>query len=154
MNDPFFVDPNLDQMYNFILSNLINLSPAQQQALHAALTEMLPAAKPPAPQNKFDETFSLSAEVEAMLNMSRALRQEIMSGDRLREGVDPRAAKEAISANNTLLNTLLKVTEQVRSFERQRSIEKAVVDSLKSLPAEYQEEFLANLTKVFEEYYV
>lgn len=141
--DPFFTPPLLDEYVEAVIQHADSLVPVQRARLVAAFA-------PKRAVNEYGEGFSLAVEVEEMLKMARALRQQVMVGNQVADGVGPREVKEAVSASNTLLNTLLKVHEQVMSFERQRGIEKAVIEAISDLPHEQKERFFAKLTELLE----
>ena len=73
------------------------------------------------------------------------MRRQIMIGNNIREGLNPREVREAVAASSSLLSTLLKVHEKVMSFERQRAIENAVIETVRELPEPAKEAFFINL---------
>ena len=74
--------------------------------------------------------FDFSREIAEQLVAVRALRAQILAGNRVREGVSSRDVRELISASSTLLSNLMKTHEKVQSFERQRKIEEALIEVL------------------------
>lgn len=97
-------------------------------------------------QEQYDADFSFTDELSEQIKAIRAMRKSVITAHgQVREGASVREVKEVVSASSTMLQTLLKTHDQVQSFERQRAIEKAVIDTVKSLPQEYREKFFAEL---------
>jgi hypothetical protein len=143
MDDPFFTPPQLNEYVDSVIEHAQSLTPIQKARLTAAFA-------PRSSGNEYGEDFSLAIEVEEMLKMARALRKQVMVGNQVADGVGPREVKEAVSASNTLLNTLLKVHEQVMSFERQRAIEKAVTEAISELSHDHKQKFFTRLSELLE----
>ena len=56
-----------------------------------------------------------------------------------------REVKEVVTASNTLLQTLMKTHSKVLSYDRQRAIEEATVETMKALPDEERATFFSLL---------
>lgn len=141
--DPFFSPPLLEEAVGLVTTHAGFLSAEQRHRLQAVLA-------PPRTENTYGADFSLLQEMEELLNMARALRQHVMTGNQVAEGIGTREVKEAVSASNTLLSTLIKVHEQVLSFERQRAIEQATIKAIGTLPEESRAQFFSTLEELLE----
>jgi len=105
----------------------------------------LAASLAPREDVEYGADFDLKDEVQAQIMAVRAMRDAVMPGGRVRQGVPAREVKEVVTASSTLLNTLLKMHEKVLSFDRQRAIEEAVTDTIRTLPDEQQKLFMTAL---------
>jgi hypothetical protein len=92
---------------------------------------------------EYGADFDLRKEVQMQILAVRAMRDAIMPGGRMRQGVPAREMKEVVTASSTLLNTLLKTHKDVMSFDRQRAIEEAVITSVRTLSEDQQRAFFA-----------
>ncbi len=90
--------------------------------------------------------FDFASEVTAQIRAVRAMRRSVMSDSgKVLENVSARELKEVVSASSTLLQTLLKTHEKVLSFDRQRAVERSVVEVVKRLGKDEQTLFFATL---------
>ena len=85
--------------------------------------------------------FDMGKEVEMQILAVRAMRNSIMPGGIVRPGTPAREVKEVVTASSTLLTTLLKTHEKIMSYDRQRAIEEATVEVIKTLPDEQRDQF-------------
>lgn len=88
----------------------------------------------------FDHEFDLQEEVNAQLRMLRSLRSRAD-----RENLSVRETRDVLSSASTLIQMLIKEQEKVVNIDRLRTIEKAVVEAVQTLPQEQQDIFLKNL---------
>ena len=94
---------------------------------------------------EYNASFDIKEEIQAQIVAVRALRNSVMPGGVVRPGLPAREIKEAVSASSTLLSSLMKHHEKVLSMDRQRAIELAVTDAVRSLPDEQRETFFSLL---------
>ena len=96
------------------------------------------------PQLEYDETYSLKDEMTMLLVAVRAMRNEILDGDRLRKNVGVKDLKEFLGSSSTIMSTLMKNHEKLMSMERHRAIEQATIETLKEIGGdEVVDRFLA-----------
>ncbi|WP_422451867.1 hypothetical protein [Endozoicomonas sp. ALC066] len=105
------------------------------QAIRFRVESDLPA---PEQDNEYGAGFSLAQEINMQLKAVRALRSSVMyDSGRPKEDVDPRDLKDAITAANSMIGTLMKQHEKVMSMERNRAVESATVEALQELKEEH-----------------
>jgi hypothetical protein len=144
MVDPFYVPQDLEYCAVQVIQHYESLPEELRKRLENKVDPLQNKG------NQYGSDFSLTEEVNEMLKMARALRKDLMVGDFISDDATTRDVKEAVSASNTLLNTIIKSHGQLMSFERQRAIEKAVVDSVMYLPDEQKTNFFKVLEKNLE----
>ena len=97
----------------------------------------------------FNSGFDLSEEIGRQIAMVRALRDMVLDPTwRIREEYSARDAKEVISSASTLLTTLMRFHEKIVQIDRQKAIEVATIEAIKTLPEEVQERFFGKLEEL------
>lgn len=126
----------LEDSVEAVLDNPGLLTEEQLINLHAILQHYLPDTV------KYDANFDFSSEVTAQITAVRAMRMRVMNANgTLKQDVTVREAKEVIGACTTLLTTLMRHHKTIQNFDRQRSLEYATVEAIKTLPEKNQRLF-------------
>jgi hypothetical protein len=95
---------------------------------------------------EYGPDFDIGDEVRMQIVAVRAMRRSVMTdGGVVRVGVPARELKEVVTASNTLLQTLMKTHDKIMSYDRQRAIEEAVVETMHSLPDDKRIQFMEQL---------
>jgi hypothetical protein len=81
----------------------------------------------------YDETFDLKTEIAAQIQAVRALRSQVMDGNRVRQGVTARDMKDTVATTTSLISTLMKYHEDMMSLDRRRAMEQATIAVLQEL---------------------
>lgn len=109
-------------------------SPDQQELKHLLIAELDEDVE------DFDHEFDLKEEINGQLRMLRTMRSRAE-----RETLSTREMKETLTAASSLISMLIKEQEKVLNIDRLRTIERAVVEAVKTLPTDAQEAFLTFL---------
>jgi hypothetical protein len=99
---------------------------------------------------EYGPDFDVGEEVRLQIAAVRAMRESVMPGGKVRAGVPTREMKEVVTASSTLLTTLLKTHEKIMSYDRQRAIEEATVEMVKTLSDEDQKLFFSRLEEALD----
>lgn len=128
------------------------LTQSQIDRIHRAIRHRTESPIPSGQQdNEYGAGFSLAQEINMQLKAVRALRSSVMYDDgRPKEEVDPRDIKDAITAANSMIGTLMKQHEKVMSMERNRAVESATIDALQELKNEHGVDILETYMKILE----
>lgn len=134
---------HLDDAVEEILNHPDALTDEQLTDLHAILQHYLPEAV------HYGADFDFTQEITAQITSIRALRLKVMRPNgTLKEDVTTREAKEVITASASLLQQLMKHHDKIQNFERQRAIEEATTQAIKTLPSEVQQKFFDTLKEL------
>ena len=96
--------------------------------------------------------FDIKNEINDQIKMVRAMRKDVLGADgNVRGGKSLRELKEVISASTTLTQLIMKSHETILNHDRQRAMETAMHEALKTLPKEAQDIFFDTLGLLLEE---
>lgn len=128
------------------------LTQSQIDRVYRAIRHRTESPRPSGQQdNEYGAGFNLSQEINMQLKAVRALRSSVMYEDgRPKEEVDPRDIKDAITAANTMIGTLMKQHEKVMSMERNRAVESATIEALQELKNEHGMDMVETYMKILE----
>ena len=131
------------QLHEFLSGVLPRLTESMVEALLDAMHAQ-GIGTTDVPQLEYDESYSLKDEMTMMLVAVRAMRNEILDGDRLRKNVGVKDLKEFLTSSSSITSTLMKNHEKLMSMERHRAIEQATIETLKEIGGdEVVDRFLA-----------
>lgn len=95
--------------------------------------------------------FDIREEINSQIGLVRMMRRNITTETgRLKTDTATRDIKEVIAAGTTLTTLLMKSHEQILNADRQRAIERAMNDAVKTLDKEAQDVFFNKLEELFE----
>ena len=120
------------QLHEFLSGVLPRLTESMVEALLDAMHAQ-GIGTTDVPQLEYDESYSLKDEMTMMLVAVRAMRNEILDGDRLRKNVGVKDLKEFLTSSSSITSTLMKNHEKLMSMERHRAIEQATIETLKEI---------------------
>lgn len=122
------------------------LSRDQRDRLREALSKFDPVEGVTMSAVEYGAGFDLAGEVEAQIAAVRAVRATVIGSDgRILPGISSREAKEVISSGSTLLTTLMRFHEKVQNLDRLRKLESSVLDALREVDPDLQEEVIKRL---------
>ena len=125
-----------------VVRNAQKLSREQISYLLDALTLFVPREK----QIEYSADFDFAEEVGQQIAAVRAMREKVMDpSGQIKDEYSARDVKEVLASSTTLLSTLMRFHEKIVSIDRQRAIEQATVEAIRSLPDEQQEKFFSVL---------
>lgn len=141
---------DLDDLIEFLYSRARYLNPQQVLSL-ANLVFQLTGKDPRQPAQQaaaavgstIGGDFRLSDEVSKQISAMRALRDSVFNGTVIT--AETKEAKEALGAATTLLSLLVKLEKDVRTLERLRAIEAAVIEVLKDEDPGLREKLLRRM---------
>ena len=122
-------------LHEFLSGTLPQLTESMVEALLDAM-HALGIGTTDIPELEYDESYSLKDEMTMMLVAVRAMRNEILDGDRLRKNVGVKDLKEFLTSSSSITSTLMKNHEKLMSMERHRAIEQATIETLKEIGGE------------------
>ena len=101
----------------------------QKRAIYTVLRSEMGTDK--SNNNEYGPYFSFQTEINEQIEAVRAMRKQVMNGNRMNPDVSIRDAKETLSASTSLLQTLVKSHKDIQNFERLREVENILVEVAK-----------------------
>ena len=114
-------------------NELIKLVPELNERQVGALLAALHTAGKFKSEEKLSEGegFNVAHEVSMLLATVKALREQVILNGAIKQGVSITEAQRVATTCTAMINTLMKHEQELQNMERHRSIEGAVVDTLK-----------------------
>lgn len=85
---------------------------------------------------EYDESYDMKGEMTMMISACRAMRNHVLDGDRVRDGIAFRDLKDFMSSVSSMMSSMMKNHEKLMSMDRHRAIEQATIQVLKELGGE------------------
>ena len=155
--------PNIDTGFVAVLSEDLEstvmhlcqhakyLSNQQKMKLKAALSLFEPPPPVAVQEVSYDASFDLAGEMASQIQAVRAIRAHVFDErGSIKEGISSREAKEVISSGSTLLASLMKYHKDVMNMDRLRKLEQSVVEALKEVDPDLQEDVMQRLEERME----
>lgn len=145
---PEEADPTkfLDEPVKTVVAFRDQLTPQHLLAL-AAIVDLFPDQSLP---EVYSSRFDLAEELNQQVAMTQAMRKHVMTGSRIKADITLREVKEATTAANTMIATLMKHHREVVNMTRICAIERATIAVMQEegLGGEFKEKLRSELEAV------
>ncbi len=142
---------DLESTVMHLCQHIKYLSNQQKMKLKAALALFEPPPPVVTQEVNYDASFDLAGEMAAQIKAVRAIRAHVFDAQgNIKEGISSREAKEVISSGSTLLASLMKYHKDVMNMDRLRKLEQSVVEALKDVDPDLQEDVMQRLEERME----
>jgi hypothetical protein len=84
----------------------------------------------------YDAAYDMRNEMEMMLSTCRAMRNHVLDGDRVRDGIAFRDLKDFMTSVSSMMSTMMKNHEKLMTMDRHRAVEQATIQVLKEIGGE------------------